>query len=55
MNRCLIEANSMFIKYNVLIGIETLGVSDFNKYFVSFQLLSQNIINNHRKCAFKLI
>ena len=30
------KVNTTFIKYNILAGIENLGVADCNKYYVSF-------------------
>ena len=32
----LSKSNTVFIKYNMLIGIENLGMADCNKYYVSF-------------------
>ena len=32
----LFKVNTTFIKYNILAGIENLGMADCNKYYVSF-------------------
>ena len=32
----LFKVNATFIKYNILAGIENLGMADCNKYYVSF-------------------
>ena len=32
----LSKVNTTFIKYNLLLGLENLGMADCNKYYVSF-------------------
>ena len=34
----LSKVNTTFIKYNLLLGLENLGMADCNKYYVSFNL-----------------
>ena len=34
----LSKVNTTFIKYNLLLGLENLGMADCNKYYVSFIL-----------------
>ena len=37
-NKRLARVNHVFSKYNVLAGVENLGLVDCNKYYVSFGL-----------------
>ena len=34
----LSKVNTTFIKYNLLLGLENLGMADCNKYYVSFHM-----------------
>ena len=36
MYKRLARTNTVFIKYNILLGVENLGVADCNKYYVCF-------------------
>ena len=43
MYRRLTHVNSILIKYNLLTGVENLGLADCNKYYVSFRTRNTSI------------
>ena len=43
--RRLSEVNTVFIKYNLLVGVENLGLADCNKYYVSFYIRNREMFD----------
>ena len=39
--RSLSQVNTVFVKYNLLVGVENLGLADCNKYYVSLMIVQQ--------------
>ena len=35
--KSLSKVNTTFVKYNILVGVENLGLADCNKYYVSLK------------------